>query len=120
MQRLTKLVVKIIYMRVKKYSFILYSNLLLFILFMFAGKGMMAQPSDSLIKSDNSSFTIQINQDNTFGFFPMIFGSIGLKNVDLTFYGVCWTNPVFANTDGSGSLIETGIGLGISRGNWYI
>ncbi len=107
-------------MRVKKYSFILHPNLLLFILIMFAGKGMLAQPSDSVVKSDNSTFTMQINQDNTFGFFPMIFGSIGLKKVEITFYGVFWANPVFANADGSGSLIETGIGVGFRTRNLYI
>lgn len=83
------------------------------------GKSLLAQQSDSL-KSDHSTFTLQLNQDNTFGFFPMVFGSIGLKKTDLTFYAVFWTNPVFANDDGSGSLIETGIGLGFSKGNWYI
>ena len=107
-------------MQVKKYSFTLCRNIILFILFLCAGKSILAQTSDSLIKSDHSTFTMQMNQDNTFGFFPMIFGSIGLKKADLTFYAVFWTNPVFANADGSGSLIETGIGLGISRGNWYI
>ena len=115
-----QIVGKIKHKRVKKYSLILYTNILLFILFMLGGKGVLAQPSDSVMKSDHSTFAMQINQDNTFGFFPMIFGSIGLKKTDLTFYAVFWTNPIFANADGSGSLIETGIGLGFTKGNWYI
>lgn len=120
MQGLTKLFVKLYYMQVKNYCFILCRNIILLVLFLCAGKSMLAQPSDSLIKSDNSTFTMQINQDNTFGFFPMIIASIGLKKADLTFYTVFWTSPVFANADGSGSLIETGIGVGFSAGNWYI
>lgn len=107
-------------MKVKKYSFIFCLEVILFILLLCTGKSMLAQQSDSVKKSDNSTFTIQMNQDNTFGFFPTIFGNIELKKADLTFYAVFWTNPVFANSDGSGSLIETGIGLGFSKGNWYI
>ena len=80
----------------------------------------MAQPVDSSQQKDNSSFSLQINQDNTFGFFPMVFGSIGLKKIDLTFYAIFWTSSAFTNADGSGSLIETGLGLGFSTGNWYI
>lgn len=80
----------------------------------------MAQEDDPSQQKDSSAFSLQINQDNTFGFFPMVFGSIGLKKLDLTFYSVFWTSPEFANEDGSGSLIETGLGLGFFAGNWYI
>ncbi len=67
-----------------------------------------------------SFFMVQLNQDNTFNFYPVISGGLPLKKWDLTFYAVFWTSPVFANADGSGSLIETGIGVGFSAGNWYI
>src|SRR5688572_25781964 len=80
----------------------------------------MAQPVDSLPQIDNSAFSLQINQDNTFGFFPMIFGSIGMEKFDLTIYAIFWTTSAFANEDGSGSLVETGLGLGFTKGNWYI
>jgi hypothetical protein len=88
---------------------ILYSSLL---------SSALPQESDSL--TDNSTFTLQLNQDNSFSFFPIIFGSIPLKRIDLTFYSVFWTTPAFANADGTGALIEAGAGIGITKGNWYL
>jgi len=70
-------------------------------------------------EGDSSAFSLQLNQDNTFNFYPVIFGSIPLKKNDLTFYAIFWTTAVFANPDGTGSLIETGIGLGLTKGNFY-
>lgn len=70
--------------------------------------------------NDRSTFTIQLNQDNTFNFFPAVFGSLPLKKNDLTFYAVFWTTAAFANPDGTGSLVETGIGLGFTKGSLYI
>lgn len=70
-------------------------------------------------EGDSSTFSLQLNQDNTFNFYPVIFGSIPLRKNDLTFYAIFWTTPVFANPDGTGSLIEAGIGLGLTKGNLY-
>ncbi len=73
------------------------------------------------VEEDQSTFSLQLNQDNTFNFYPVIFGSIPLQKNDLTFYANFWTTPVFANPDGTGSLIEVGIGLGLAvKGNLYV
>jgi len=77
-----------------------------------------AQPSDTT--SDRSTFNLQINQDNSFNFFPVVSRTIPLKKHDLTFYAIFWTSPAFTNPDGSGSLIEAGVGMGFTKGNWYI
>lgn len=92
-------------------------SLIILLLFSISVK---AQHQDSLLENDNSTFTLQINQDNSFGFFPMVFGTMPFKEVDLTFYSVFWSSPIFANPDGSGSLIETGMGVGFSQANWYL
>lgn len=77
-------------------------------------------PQDTTLLEDRSYFTVQLNQDNTFNFYPVISGGLPLKKCDLTFYVVFWTSAVFANADGSGSLIETGMGVGFRVSNWYI
>jgi len=91
---------------------------LIYIFFCCSIKNLTAQ--DTILLEDRSYFMVQLNQDNTFNFYPVISGGLPLKKWDLTFYAVFWTSPVFANTDGSGSLIETGIGVGFSAGKWYI
>lgn len=81
-------------------------------------KNLTAQDTARL--EDRSYFMVQLNQDNTFNFYPVISAGLPFKKWVLTFYAVFWTSPVFANTDGSGSLIEAGMGMGFSAGNWYI
>lgn len=44
-----------------------------------------------------STFSIVLNQDNAFGFYPYIQGSFGINaKSSFTFYGILWTNPGFA------------------------
>lgn len=63
-----------------------------------------------------SSFSLAINQDNAFGFYPAIYGSFGLnKNTSLTFYSIFWTNPQYGTAEAGTDLwTEMGIGLGFS------
>lgn len=73
-----------------------------------------------------STFGITLNMENAFGFYPVMYGSLGLSStLDLTFYGVMWTNPSFGlpqTTFSSDLWIENGFGLGFNmfNGNAYV
>lgn len=58
------------------------------------------------------AFTIP--HDPSFGFYPIVTGSFGLKpNLSFTFYGIFWTNPGFANAFPAGTdwFLEAGAGV---------
>jgi hypothetical protein len=63
-------------------------------------------------------FTVVLNQDAFFGFYPTFTGLIPVSdNVDLSFYGILWTTPSFASTAlagnaPSGSDLWTEFGIG--------
>lgn len=45
------------------------------------------------------SFTVLLNQDSFFGFYPSFNGLIPIsENVDFSFYGILWTNAGFSST----------------------
>lgn len=45
-----------------------------------------------------SSITLVFNQDNAFGFYPAVFGSVGVTaGASATFYGIFWTNAAFGS-----------------------
>ncbi len=73
-----------------------------------------------------STFGISLTQENAFGFYPVIYGTLGLSSdVDLTFYGVMWTNPSFGlpvTTFSSDLWLENSVGIGFNAlgGNAYI
>ena len=73
-----------------------------------------------------STFGITLTMENAFGFYPVIYGTIGLSsNLDLTFYGAMWTNPSFGlpqSTFSSDLWLENSFGLGfnILNGNGYV
>ncbi len=64
--------------------------------------------------------------ENAFGFYPVVYGGVGLSpSLDLTFYGVFWTNPSFgmpATTFSSDLWMENGFGIGFNAfdGKAYI
>lgn len=68
----------------------------------------------------NERFTVVLNQDAFFGFYPTFNGLIPVSdNVDLSFYGILWTTPSFASsaiaggpTLASGSDLWTEFGIG--------
>ena len=62
------------------------------------------------------SFSIIINQDNAFGFYPSIFGSFGLsERYSMTYYSNFWTNPSFGNlVNGTDTWLEMGVGVSLS------
>ena len=82
--------------------------------------------TDSNRDSTNSTFGITLIQENAFGFYPVIYGSIGLSpDLDLTFYGAMWTNPSFGfpqTTFSSDMWLENSFGLGFHAmdGSIYI
>ena len=72
-----------------------------------------------------SRFGVTLIQENAFGFYPVIYGSIGFSKVDFTYYGVMWTNPSFGlpqTTFSSDLWLENGFGIGFPAlgGNMYI
>ncbi|MCB0642323.1 MAG: hypothetical protein KDC44_11820, partial [Phaeodactylibacter sp.] len=71
--------------------------------------------SDTLPAKNPGTFLVQIKQDNALGFYPGVFGSLGINpDLDFTFYAVFWTNPTFGTASAGTNLwTETGIGLGL-------
>ena len=58
-------------------------------------------------------FTVVLNQDSFFGFYPTFNGLIPVGDkVDLSFYGILWTTPDFASSTGLGSDLWTEFGIG--------
>lgn len=68
-----------------------------------------------------STFAVGISMDNGFGFYPTVYGSMGInETTDFTYYGVFWTNPSFGlpQTSFSSDLwLESGIGIGFDAFN---
>ena len=72
-----------------------------------------------------SRYGVTLIQENAFGFYPVIYGNIGLSKLDFTYYGVFWTNPSFGfpqTTFSSDLWLENGFGIGFNafNGNMYI
>lgn len=64
------------------------------------------------LTAQTSTFSVALNQDNTFGFAPAVYGSFNIKEkFDFTYYGIFWTNHAYTN-EGGDAWTETGIGLG--------
>lgn len=61
---------------------------------------------------DRASYTISMNQDTFFGFYPT-FGAAYKVNdkIDWTTYGIFWTTPSFGTGGGSGLWTEFGTGV---------
>lgn len=58
-------------------------------------------------------FSVVLNQDSFFGFYPTFNGLIPVGDkVDLSFYGILWTTSDFSSATGLGSDLWTEFGLG--------
>lgn len=78
-----------------------------------------AQGSENGGRSD--SFTVTLNQDSFFGFYPAFNGLIPVsENVDFSFYGIIWTTDAFGTGLGSDLWTEFGVGAAIYSGNLVI
>ena len=70
-----------------------------------------AQASGPADREDR--FTVVLNQDAFFGFYPTFNGLIQVgDNVDFSFYGILWTTPDFSSATGLGSDLWTEFGVG--------
>jgi hypothetical protein len=69
----------------------------------------------------SDSFTVTLNQDSFFGFYPAFNGLIPVSdNVDFSFYGIIWTTDAFGTGLGSDLWTEFGAGVAIYSGNLVI
>ncbi len=61
-----------------------------------------------------NSYTVTLNQDSFFGFYPAFNGLIPVKdNIDFSFYGILWTRPSFGLNEGNtGDDLWTEFGVG--------
>ena len=69
----------------------------------------------------SDSFTVTLNQDSFFGFYPSFNGLIPVSdNVDFSFYGILWTTDGFGTAIGSDLWTEFGVGAAIYSGGFVI
>jgi hypothetical protein len=74
-----------------------------------------AQDGMSASGSDKFSFTVGLNQDVFFGFYPTLAGSYSLNPAtDFTFYGILWNTPSFSHVAPSGFGLWTEFGVGLN------
>lgn len=87
-------------------------NSTLFMLLVLSGLPAMLVGQDD--STPPSSITLVLNQDNAFGFYPAVFGNIGVAdNSGATFYGIFWTNASYGSP-AAGTDLWTEVGLGWS------
>jgi hypothetical protein len=61
---------------------------------------------------DRASYTISMNQDTFFGFYPIFTSAYKVNDkVDWTTYGIFWTTPSFGTGGGGGLWTEFGTGV---------
>jgi len=71
------------------------------------------QASTAAAEQRSESFTVVLNQDSFFGFYPTFNGLIPVsEKVDLSFYGILWTTSDFSSATGLGSDLWTEFGVG--------
>lgn len=71
------------------------------------------QASTAMAQERSQSFTVVLNQDSFFGFYPTFAGLIPVsENVDFAFYGILWSTPDFSSATGLGSDLWTEFGVG--------
>lgn len=84
------------------------------VILFFAVQGIAQEEVNEEVRE--STFGLTLTMENAFGFYPVIYGSVGLSpSLDLIYYGVMWTNPSFGlpqTTFSSDLWIENGFGLG--------
>jgi len=82
-----------------------------------AGVAALSFQGAALAQDDEreTSFTVVLNQDAFFGFYPSFNGLIEVSdNVDFSFYGIQWTRPSFGLGGNSGDDLWTEFGAGVN------
>ncbi|MGY6551344.1 MAG: DUF6733 family protein [Erythrobacter sp.] len=66
-------------------------------------------------ESRSESWSVVLNQDAFFGFYPTFSGMIPIsENMDLSFYGILWTTADFSSGAGQGRDLWTEFGVGVN------
>lgn len=75
----------------------------------------LANPAHAQDKRD-PSFTVSLNQDSFFGFYPSFNGLVPVsETMDFSFYGIFWTKPAFGLGQGNtGDDLWTEFGVGVN------
>lgn len=75
-----------------------------------------AQAQDSGPQKRDPSFTVSLNQDSFFGFYPSFNGLVPVnETMDFSFYGIFWTKPAFGLGQGNtGDDLWTEFGVGVN------
>lgn len=69
---------------------------------------------ESKSNEPSTSIVVSMTQDPCFGFYPSVWGSLGLSNkTDFTFYGTFWTQDALAGYNGGINLL-TEFGAGVN------
>lgn len=74
--------------------------------------------STSLFAQESKgSFSVSLNQDVFFGFYPTVTGGYELSDkINLSYYGIFWTTPSFGTGGGGGLWTEFGAGVSFDAG----
>lgn len=81
-----------------------------------AAPALQADDHLTTVKDRESSYTVTLNQDSFFGFYPAFNGLKPVSdNVDFSFYGIMWTKPAFGLGQlNSGDDLWTEFGAGVN------
>lgn len=73
-------------------------------------------PAAARAEKRDASFTVTLNQDSFFGFYPAFNGLVPVsETTDFSFYGIFWTKPAFGLGQGnSGDDLWTEFGVGVN------
>lgn len=68
------------------------------------------------VEDPDNSFTVALNQDSFFGFYPTFNGLLEMNDdMDFSFYGIMWTKPAFGlNPTNTGDDLWTEFGAGVN------
>ncbi len=94
----------------------LFSGALLASTLMILASATHADDDITTVKDRDSSYTVTLNQDSFFGFYPAFNGLAPVSdNVDFSFYGIMWTKPAFGlGQFNSGDDLWTEFGAGVN------
>lgn len=70
-------------------------------------------PAIGNAEKGDSSYSVLLNQDSFFGFYPSFTGLLEMNDTtDFSFYGIIWTKPAFSLNESTGDNLWTEFGAG--------